>query len=324
MKGVSVVIPARNMQATIARTLDSLCIQEIDLPVEVIVVDNASTDDTVVIARQHPIGRKWPLRVIVKEHVSSLSSSYNQGWKTASFNYVVLMHSDCYVTNSDALSKMVSPMMEDEAVVAVQSRTTVPVGEWGRLGFWDRVSAARYMGHESHAFGGRFDGLRRSAMAEIGGFDAERFFSAGEDVDLYVRLSAIGRIVPAEVRVVHGHEHPKDSTVKYMLRKQWQLGEGLGAIWRIHGWRLVRYGVLMFTCGHVVKALLLVLLVVPPVSLYAAVILLAMALAYSWRALLVPDWRIALMPFVNIAQFAAVVGGAVRGYVNGRQNFNYK
>jgi len=312
------------MQGTIARTLDSLCRQEIALPVEVIVVDNASSDATARIAEQHPIGAKWPLRVILKDHVSSLASSYNQGWKTASFDYVVLMHSDCYVTENDALSKLVSPMLEDETVVAVQSIITVPMDEWGRLGFWDRVSVARYMGHESHAFGGRFDGLRRQAMVEIDGFDEDRFFSAGEDVDLYVRMSAHGRIVPAEVRVVHGHEHPKDSTVKYMLRKQWQLGEGLGAIWRIHGWSLVRHGLLMVTFGHAVKALLLLMLFVPPVSLYAAGVLLAMAVAYSWRALGVLDWRVLLVPFVNVAQFAALVGGAVRGFVNGRQKFNYK
>ncbi len=52
---VSVVIPARNMAYCLPRVLDALHRQETRADVEVIVVDDASSDDTALLARSHPL-----------------------------------------------------------------------------------------------------------------------------------------------------------------------------------------------------------------------------------------------------------------------------
>jgi len=49
---ISVVIPAYNEEKFLARTLTSLKAQKVDVPFEIIVADNNSTDDTVAIAKQ--------------------------------------------------------------------------------------------------------------------------------------------------------------------------------------------------------------------------------------------------------------------------------
>jgi glycosyltransferase involved in cell wall biosynthesis len=46
MARISVIVPARNAAATLPRTLQALAAQDLDLPYEVIVVDDGSTDDS--------------------------------------------------------------------------------------------------------------------------------------------------------------------------------------------------------------------------------------------------------------------------------------
>ncbi|HEY0257611.1 MAG TPA: glycosyltransferase, partial [Candidatus Methylacidiphilales bacterium] len=66
--GVSVVICCHNSAKRLPETLRNLAAQEIspDLPWEVIVVDNASTDDTATVARNSWAATSSPLRVVAE------------------------------------------------------------------------------------------------------------------------------------------------------------------------------------------------------------------------------------------------------------------
>ena len=59
INGVTCVVPAYNASQTIDACLASLRAQRTDLPIEVLIVDDGSEDDTSVKARQ------WPRRGIV-------------------------------------------------------------------------------------------------------------------------------------------------------------------------------------------------------------------------------------------------------------------
>jgi glycosyltransferase involved in cell wall biosynthesis len=52
--GVSVIVPARNAEATLSRCLDSLIAQATD-DVELIVVDDNSSDATTAIVSRYPV-----------------------------------------------------------------------------------------------------------------------------------------------------------------------------------------------------------------------------------------------------------------------------
>jgi glycosyltransferase involved in cell wall biosynthesis len=60
---VSVIVPARDAEATLPRTLDALARQDIDAPYEVIVIDDGSSDRTVERARSAP----GPVKVLEQE-----------------------------------------------------------------------------------------------------------------------------------------------------------------------------------------------------------------------------------------------------------------
>lgn len=90
MNGISIVIPARNAEATLDRALQSVLAQE-QLPDEVIVVDNGSSDRTQEIARSHG-GR---IRcVIPPPPFGGPSSSRNFGIQCATGEWVAILDAD--------------------------------------------------------------------------------------------------------------------------------------------------------------------------------------------------------------------------------------
>jgi len=90
---VSVVIPAHNAARTIGSVLRSLEAQSVP-PAEVIVVDDASTDDTGRIAAEHGA------RVITLERPAYAGGARNRGWDASSGDVVVFLDSDAIPAES--------------------------------------------------------------------------------------------------------------------------------------------------------------------------------------------------------------------------------
>lgn len=90
--GVSVVIPTYNRAGEVLEAVASALAQRWD-PLEVIVVDDASSDDTVVRLRE--LAEAEPrLRVIARERNGGESVARNQGILASSHEYVALLDSD--------------------------------------------------------------------------------------------------------------------------------------------------------------------------------------------------------------------------------------
>jgi len=70
----SVIVPARNAQETLPRTLATLADQEVGIDYEVVVVDDGSTDRTAAAARS----ARGPVRVI-SEAPSGPAAACNRG-----------------------------------------------------------------------------------------------------------------------------------------------------------------------------------------------------------------------------------------------------
>src|SRR3954469_13702264 len=87
MPSVSVVIPAYNAERTIGAVLDALAAQD-PRPLEVIVVDDRSTDATRSIAEAHGV------RVVATDHAGYAGGARNRGWEEARGDVVVFLDSD--------------------------------------------------------------------------------------------------------------------------------------------------------------------------------------------------------------------------------------
>lgn len=319
INGVSFIIPCRNAFSTLAVTLTSLEKQELDIPVEVLLVSAENDGDLAQLVAKHSIGRKWPVRIL--HGGGGIAQKCNLGYSEAQYAIVVTMHADCYVESSSALADIIRPLRRRE-VVAVIPKVRLPAGVWDQMPFWDKLAGARLMGSFTQGLNGKFDAIRRSVLVDIGGFDSQHFFSAGEDVDMQVRLTQAGVIVRSDVEVIHAHHYVERENVLWsLLRKQVQLGQGTGAV--IHKqWRWFR-GQLFLSCffSHAPKLVLCVGAFVPGISPYALALLFLFGIIYSWRVFLLRDIRVLAVPFVNIMMFYCFSAGLIFSWVSGRQRF---
>ncbi len=96
MKKVSIIVPAYNAHNTLARCLGSLVHQTLE-DIEVIVVNDASTDDTWEIMQE--CERQFPDKVIIVDGGVNRGSggARNQGFDLATGEYIGLVDSDDYV-----------------------------------------------------------------------------------------------------------------------------------------------------------------------------------------------------------------------------------
>jgi glycosyltransferase involved in cell wall biosynthesis len=90
---VSVIVPARNAEQTIGRTLEALDGQEVDEPYEVIVVDDGSSDATVETARTAP----GPVSVL-ELPAGGAAAARNRGVAESTGEVLAFCDADCFPT----------------------------------------------------------------------------------------------------------------------------------------------------------------------------------------------------------------------------------
>jgi glycosyltransferase involved in cell wall biosynthesis len=173
---VTVVVPTRNSAAHIGPCLESIRAQSYE-PIELVVVDNHSTDATEELARQ------LADRVLVIG--PERSAQRNEGARVGSGDHLLFVDSDMTLAE-DVVEQCV------EAVRADPVRTVVVIPEVSvGTGFWARCKALErscYVGDETIE-AARF--FPRDLFRELGGFD-ERLPAGPEDWDLHERARLAG------------------------------------------------------------------------------------------------------------------------------------
>ncbi|HEV2696318.1 MAG TPA: glycosyltransferase [Verrucomicrobiae bacterium] len=319
----TVVMPVRKCRATVGRSLDALLRQKVPGRCEIIFVCDMRDDDSLEVIRNHPLAAKWDI-IEIFHPGRGLAQAYNLGWKAARSPYIFNMHSDCYPADDDAMIRAVD-WLEREGALAVLPLNDIPQGDWDVMSFWDRVTSSQFRhARPAHALMGKFDLIRRDALEKVGGFDEARFFSSAEDADMIELLCAIGKYTCSDILVIHAHQHPPGAKFNSALRKHFQQGEGSGALFRKYCFSLNFIRRAWMIIGvDLLKLLLLIGLFIPPVSLYAAGLMLLLSIYYARWAMLTRDWRVVLIPFAVSLMFAYHAIAMVRGFIRGRQSFDY-
>jgi len=93
---ISVIIPAHDAAATIGRTLKALAYQDVEEPFEVIVVDDASSDDTAAIAEAAAVEP----RVVRHDRPLGPGPARNTGAEHAVGEFLAFTDADCFPTGS--------------------------------------------------------------------------------------------------------------------------------------------------------------------------------------------------------------------------------
>jgi GT2 family glycosyltransferase len=202
--------------------LDSLARQT--LPHDVVVVDNASTDNTADVLAAHP-----DVRVIRNDANLGFAGGAQQGLEAATGEWVAFLNNDA-VAEPGWLAALVTAG-RDPGVAAVTSQLLLADTEpprvnnagvvllptlYGtdRAGGGDPAHVAEPV--EVFGFSGGAALLRRAAALAVGGFPV-RFFLYYEDTDLSWRLRLAGWSIRYEPSAVVHHRHAASSDVSSAL-----------------------------------------------------------------------------------------------------------
>ncbi len=111
---VSICIPTHNCSNYIAETLESVLNQTYQ-KIEIIITDNASTDDTVQIIKKYKDDR---IKLYENETDLGMVNNWNEGVQKASGEFIKLLCSDDLLS-SDAIEKQVNALTQTNAVCSI-------------------------------------------------------------------------------------------------------------------------------------------------------------------------------------------------------------
>ncbi len=266
---VTVVIPAYNEAANIANTVRSLAFS--DYPcVEIIVVDDGSTDATAAIVR----GLRLPGVRVIRQPNAGKPAALNTGLAAARTDLLVLVDGDT-VFDRAAIGHLVQPFADPE-VGAVSGNTKV-ANRSGILGRWQHLEYVIGFNFDRRLFDlgrcmptvpGAIGAFRRTALERVGRVPRE---TLAEDTDLTMALLRDGWRAVYTQRAIAWTEAPATLRQLWRQRYRWCYGT-MQAMWKHRraviergaGGRLGRRGLLYLALFQV-----LLPLAAPALDVYA-------------------------------------------------------
>ncbi|MFC4832869.1 glycosyltransferase [Actinomycetospora chibensis] len=225
---VSVVVPAYNESDNIEATVRSILAN--DHPLEVVVVDDGSTDGTADLLEDLALPR---VRV-VRQANAGKSAALNRGVAAAKHDLIVMIDGDT-IFQSDTVAQLVAPFA-DPAIGAVA----------GNVKIANRDRLIPRMQHLEYVVGFNVDrrvqdtwgsistipgaagAFRREAVQEVGGLSSD---TLAEDTDLTIALGRAGwRVVYAE-HALAWTEAPVSAGQLWRQRFRWSYGT-MQALWK--------------------------------------------------------------------------------------------
>lgn len=234
---VSVIVPMRDSATTLLLTLKSIEKQKYPVD-EIIIIDNVSSDNSVVLANGYKKKSKIPITIVQNKVNNGVGSSYNRGVKLAKAEYVVFMHSDSSLDSVSELEKLTQPFRNDKNTVGSYPYVVLPEKVWETYNFWQKCLFARSVG-ASPGFNGKFDCIRKKAFLKVRGFDELTYGRdtsiGGEDADLYLRLEEQGKMVLSIAEVIHLHYLGNDYALSDWVKNRKLLARTYGRLLRFQG-----------------------------------------------------------------------------------------
>lgn len=211
---ISIIIVNYNVKHFLEQCLLSVQAALKNIQGEIIVIDNASSDDSI-----NYLQPKFPLvKFIANTENTGFGKACNQGFKLSSGRYILFLNPDTIVPE-DCLEKCIPflnshadagalgiKMLNGDGKFLKESKRAFPSLSTslfkmsGLAGLFphSKIFAKYYLGHldenknhEVDVLAGAFMLIKRNVLELTGGFD-EAFFMYGEDIDLSYRIQKAG------------------------------------------------------------------------------------------------------------------------------------
>lgn len=242
--GATILVAAYNEEAAIHDTLASLSRQDYPGPVEILVLNDGSTDRTVECANRAIADLAFPQNITARVLDFGVnrgkSAALNDGFRQARYDLILTIDGDSWVKH-DGLRKIVERLLSDPpdtmavagAVMVRNSRENFlcRAQEWDYFHGIASVKRMQGMYHGTLVAQGAFSIYRKQALLEAGGWPE----CVGEDIVLSWAILASGhRIGYADDALVFTNVPPTFRQFA-LQRKRWSRGlmEAFRAHWRL-------------------------------------------------------------------------------------------
>ncbi|MFD4556468.1 bifunctional polysaccharide deacetylase/glycosyltransferase family 2 protein [Streptomyces sp. NPDC058469] len=229
---VTVIVPAYNEKECIANTLESLA--KSTHPIEVIVVDDGSSDGTSEIAREAARSFGMTNVRVIRQENAGKPAALNNGVRSASYDIVVMMDGDT-VFEPDTVRQLVQPFADPEvgAVAGnakVGNRNTI-IGAWQHIEYVMGFNLDRRMYDLLRCMPtipGAIGAFRREAVLAVGGMSED---TLAEDTDITIALHREGWRVVYQEHARAWTEAPASLKQLWSQRYRWSYGT-MQALWK--------------------------------------------------------------------------------------------
>ncbi|ETK37278.1 bi-functional transferase/deacetylase [Microbispora sp. ATCC PTA-5024] len=230
---VTVIVPAYNEEAGIEATVRSLVTTDYPGQVEVLVVDDGSTDATARIAASLGL----PGVRVIRQPNGGKPAALNTGIAQARHNILIMVDGDT-VFEPSTIGNLIQPLA-DPSTGAVSGNTKVG-NRRGMIGRWQHIEYVIGFNLDRRAFDllgcmatvpGAIGAFRRQALASVGGVSLD---TLAEDTDLTMAICRAGWRVVYEERARAWTEAPTSIRQLWRQRYRWCYGT-LQAMWKHRG-----------------------------------------------------------------------------------------
>lgn len=205
MTNLTISIVNYNSGEYLTRCLESIKSVEDEARIQVVVVDNNSTDESLKVARE-----QFPkFKFIENEENVGFGKAHNQVLKNLETEYVLLLNPDC-ILEKGVIKELLNYHKKNPDTGVITCKIILPDGTvdltahrglptpWASLLYFFGDNSKYHLTkhdlktpHEVDSISGAFFLTSKDVLKKSGLFD-ENFFLYGEDIDLCVRISKAG------------------------------------------------------------------------------------------------------------------------------------
>ncbi|MCX8179091.1 MAG: glycosyltransferase [Candidatus Aenigmarchaeota archaeon] len=226
---VSVIIPAHNEQDSIKETIQSVLDSDYKGKIEVIVVNDGSTDKTAEIVRSM---KNSKIRLLHTNHVGK-ARALNYGVSKAKYEYILFLDADSSL-EKQTIKEIIKPL-QDKSIAsssgAVRAKLTKNPLTWFQDFDYIVSSGWRYLSSKIGAVSvlPGFFAIKKSVFLKVNGFNAD---TLTEDFEITLRLAKAGYKAVANPDAVMFTTTP--STLRSLLKQRIRWGRGTLQVLRKH------------------------------------------------------------------------------------------
>ncbi|MCK5510894.1 glycosyltransferase family 2 protein [Candidatus Parcubacteria bacterium] len=313
---ITILIPVFNGGTTLRDVFDSLEKQNNKKIIkEIIIINDGSSDASHDIILDYKKKSSYSIMIIKNEKSTGLAINYNRGIQISKTDYIILMHQDIVLEDMDSFAKIFQPF-QNSNVAAAYPALLHPYKVWTAYNFWQKCLFSRFVSKRHTRFTGKFDCVKKIKDLK---FNSSLYRTAGEDLDYEMRCSKYGKVVLADLDVVHLHNKDNNFSLKQLIKKESQLAECYGVNLRRYFLKTKIKDIILLIFRPMI--LLGLFINIFFINRLALLILLLFCFYYTKLAYLkcYKDFKIIILPFINFICLICYSFYFIKGFIYAKQ-----